>query len=145
MWLSTRDLPLHVETRKLAPCFTGPLKVLKRINPVSYQLLLPRSMRIHPTFHISRLKPVVYSPLSPSRKPPPVPPIIGGQAAYTVRQLHCLWDNPVSCGLGGLWPRGVVLGASSRYSRPRSHQGVPLPWTTQLGERQEPILEEGLL
>ncbi len=56
------------------------------------------------------------------------------------------WENPVSCGLGGVWPRGAVLGTSSRYSRPRSHQGVPPPrTTTQLGERQEPFLEEGLL
>lgn len=44
-------------------------------------------MRIHPTFHISRLKPVVYSPLSPARKPPPVPRIVGGQPAYTVHRL----------------------------------------------------------
>lgn len=44
-------------------------------------------MRIHPTFHVSRLKPVVCSPLSPARRPPPVPRIIGGQPAYTVHQL----------------------------------------------------------
>ncbi len=44
-------------------------------------------MRIHPTFHISRLKPVVCSPLSTAKKPPPLPQIVGGQPVYTVRRL----------------------------------------------------------
>ena len=88
VWLSARDLPLRVENRKLAPRFVGPFKVLRRVNPVAYTLQLPRSMRVHPTFHVSRLRPVVTSPLSPAPRPPPPPPrFIDGQATYTVNRL----------------------------------------------------------
>lgn len=87
VWLATKDLPLRVESRKLAPRYIGPFKILRKINPVSYRLLLPRSMRIHPTFHVSRLKPFVCSSLSPACKPAPAAQIINGKPAYTVRRL----------------------------------------------------------
>ncbi|KAI3372064.1 hypothetical protein L3Q82_006708 [Scortum barcoo] len=44
-------------------------------------------MRIHPTFHVSQLKPVVTSPLSPSADPPPPTRLIDDHPAYTVQRL----------------------------------------------------------
>ena len=44
-------------------------------------------MRIHPTFHVSRLKPVLTSTLAPVEKPPPPPRIIDGGPAFTVKRI----------------------------------------------------------
>ncbi len=66
VWLSTRDIKLCLPCRKLSPRLVGPFTILEQINPVTYKLQLPPHYRIHPTFHVSLLK-----PFSPSVSPEP--------------------------------------------------------------------------
>ena len=59
VWLSTRDLRLHLPSRKLSPWYLGPVKVLWRVNPVTYTLQL---YKISPTVHVSFLRPLIPGP-----------------------------------------------------------------------------------
>ena len=100
IWLSAKDLPLRVESRKLAPRYVGPFKVIRRINPVCYRLQVPRSLKINPTFHVSLLRPVFTSPLAPAPETPP-PPL----CYWRPTSLH----RPPYCGFpSGSWRVAVL-------------------------------------
>ncbi|XP_056870005.1 chromodomain Y-like protein [Takifugu flavidus] len=57
------------------------------VNPAAVRLKLPAALRIHPTFHVSKVKPVAESDLVPPSDPPPPPRIVDGGPAYTVRRI----------------------------------------------------------
>ncbi|KAK3563699.1 hypothetical protein QTP86_034432 [Hemibagrus guttatus] len=92
VWLSTKDIRLRLPSCKLSPRFIGPFTILKQINPVTYKLQLPRGYRIHPTFHVSLLKPHHPSVL-PSTEPgkdaaePPLPLLLDDGPAYGVKKI----------------------------------------------------------
>ncbi|KAK3559371.1 hypothetical protein QTP86_012782 [Hemibagrus guttatus] len=92
VWLSTKDIRLRLPSRKLSPRFIGPFIILKQVNPVTYKLQLPRGYRIHPTFHVSLLKPHHPSVL-PSTEPgkdaaePPLPLLLDDGTAYGVKEI----------------------------------------------------------
>ena len=45
--------------KKLSPRYCGPFRVLRRIGQTAYKIDLPSSVRVHPVFHVSRLKEVL--------------------------------------------------------------------------------------
>ncbi|XP_067231400.1 uncharacterized protein brd8a isoform X2 [Chanodichthys erythropterus] len=90
VWLSTKDLPLRVVSRKLAPRFIGPYQITKVLSPVAlsssyllhlvgytqYFMFLGSSLCF-----VSRLNPSVSVPTSPP------PRLVDGSPVYTVRRL----------------------------------------------------------
>ena len=74
----TEDNQSNRPSRKLAPSFISPYTILECVGPVAYKLDLPPTLPIHPTIHISRLRPysdpLSFDPLRPT--PPQPPPVI---------------------------------------------------------------------
>ena len=50
---------MSLETRpvaKFSPRYCGPFTILKRVGQVAYKLELPEHSKVHPVFHVSRLR-----------------------------------------------------------------------------------------
>jgi Chromo (CHRromatin Organisation MOdifier) domain len=66
--LSTANLKLPLGTKcvkMLAPKYIGPFEVLERVaDGRAYRIDLPSHMRLHPTFHVSSLRPYVVGTVS---------------------------------------------------------------------------------
>ncbi|KAL0186184.1 hypothetical protein M9458_017854, partial [Cirrhinus mrigala] len=93
VWLLTRDLRLRLPCRKLSPRYIGPFTILRRINDVTVQLQLPPRYRIHPTFHVSLLKPFHPSATEHPRAEvePPPPEVLDTPSIYTVHEILDSW------------------------------------------------------
>ena len=80
VWLNLRNIKTRRPAKKLNMRWTGPFPVVKKINPVAYQIKLPLSWRVHPVFHVSLLKPAHINeslhPTTPDDTLQPPPDII---------------------------------------------------------------------
>ncbi|KAJ8001154.1 hypothetical protein DPEC_G00188290 [Dallia pectoralis] len=54
VWLSTHDLPLQVESLQLSSRFIGLFSISMVNSSNTACLHLPRTLRVHPTVHVSR-------------------------------------------------------------------------------------------
>ncbi len=76
VWLNMKNfrLPEGLNHKFLGP-YVGPFKMLEKKFSDTYKLKLPKNLRVHPTFHVSLLKPVTRDASRPNRehnsKPPP--------------------------------------------------------------------------
>jgi hypothetical protein len=76
VWLNIKNfqLPEGLSHKFLGP-YVGPFKVLEKKFPDIYKLKLPENLRVHPTFHVSFLKPVSRDASRPNREHNSRPPL----------------------------------------------------------------------
>jgi len=72
---------------KLSPKFHGPYKIISRPSPLNYYLDLPPGSRVHPVFHVSKLRNHVYRdpgsfPLQEDPVAPPAPLVSDNMKYY---------------------------------------------------------------
>src|SRR5437667_1473928 len=75
VYLSTRNLKTKRPAKKLDWKFTERLTIKRKISPYAYELELPPGMNVHPTFHVSLLRPSKDDPIG-RQVPPPQPTIV---------------------------------------------------------------------
>ena len=81
--------PKGALVRKLLPRWIGPFTVEQTVGQVAYKLQLPVHLRMHPVFHVSKLRPYH----SDGRIQPPAAPIlVDGHEEYVVDEIHAHRD-----------------------------------------------------
>ena len=87
MWLEATHLCLHYLSRKLAPKRMGLFEITHIPFPLTYQLKLPHTWKIHDVFHTSLLSPYrsteAHGP--PFLEPPP--DVIDNEEEYEVEAI----------------------------------------------------------
>jgi hypothetical protein len=87
VWLSTEFLAVPRPAAKLAAQRIGPFPITKCVGPVTYELALPKTMTIHPVFHVSSLEPFHPNPFPGRVLPPPPPDLIDAHDEFEVDQI----------------------------------------------------------
>jgi hypothetical protein len=87
VWLDARNVTTTAPTKKLADRRLGPFKIVEKISDLNYKLKLPKSMKIHPVFHVSLLYPVTPDTIPGRFKPPPPPIEVRGREEWEVEEI----------------------------------------------------------
>jgi hypothetical protein len=90
VWLDSKDIKTKRPAKKLDDKWFGPFEVTKQVNPNAYELKLPKAWRIHPVFHVVKLRPYFETDI-PGRtvKPPPEPELDSeGQLNFEVERVE---------------------------------------------------------
>ncbi|OIT28827.1 hypothetical protein A4A49_53865 [Nicotiana attenuata] len=86
--LQFKKIDSRVRHRDLFSRYDGPFEVAQKVGEVAYRLKLPERMKIHPTFHVSYLRPYVEDPEDPDRhKTKRAPPEVHTQLEEEIEKI----------------------------------------------------------
>ena len=83
VWLDTRNLKTN-HHKKIGPKREGPFKIIKVIGPVTYQLDLPKTWKIHNVFHTTLLWQYKETEVYGANFPKPPPELIEGEEVENI-------------------------------------------------------------
>jgi hypothetical protein len=92
VWLDTRNLKMN-HHKKIAPKQEGPYKIYKVLGPVTYQLKLPDSWKIHNVFHATLLRPYIKNKVYRNNYLRPLPELLEGEEVYEVETILKHWQR----------------------------------------------------
>jgi hypothetical protein len=87
VWLEGRNLRTEQPTAKLAPKRHGPFPIKKVLSPITYQLTLPPTWKIHDVFHVDLLTPYIETDFHGPNYTRPPPDLINDEEEYEVEQV----------------------------------------------------------
>jgi hypothetical protein len=88
--LDTADITFTTGSKKLLDKFIGPYKIIEVISATAYKLELPpRLSRLHPVFHVSKLRAALESNSFPGRVQMnrPAPELLDGEDAWYIEEI----------------------------------------------------------
>jgi transposase InsO family protein len=84
--LSSTNLSTDRPSKKLADKWEGPFKIIEKISTHNYKLELPDQWKIHPVFHVDKLRPYNQDPKNPNHIRPP-PDLVNNEEEYEVEKI----------------------------------------------------------
>lgn len=88
VWLDASNLAGPKPSKKLDDKRYGPFEIVKIISPTAMRLKLPVQWRVHPVFHVSKLRPAVINrDLHPDPHTRPPPDLINGEEQFEVEKI----------------------------------------------------------
>jgi hypothetical protein len=78
VWLSSKNIVTDRPTAKLADKWLGPYPIASIVSRSAVRLQLPNSMKVHPVFNVTMIRPHEPDPILNRQPAPTPPPIIAG-------------------------------------------------------------------
>ena len=90
VWLDTRNLRMN-HHKKIAPKQEGPFEIKEVLGPVTCQLKLPMTWKIHNMFHATLLWPYIKNKIYGNNYPRPLPELLEGEVYEVETILKHQW------------------------------------------------------
>ena len=105
--------------KKIAPKREGPFEIMKVIGPVTYQLKLPETWKIHNVFHAALLQQYKETEIYGANYPRPPPELVEGEEVYEVETSKTRKGLPILRVMERLPHRRSILGTRRGIFRRR--------------------------